>query len=67
MSASISTARKNSSTELTIVGTLEEVYEEIKRVFREYHPDGYGTQVEKIRYSGRDNYEARIWHANSAG
>lgn len=65
MSAAISHERKNSSTDTTVVGTLDEVFEAIKRLFTEYHPYGYGTSVSAIRHAGSDLYEARINRANS--
>lgn len=65
MSAAISQAKKLASTETTIVGTLPDVFAEIERMFRDYHPYGYGTSVKMIRHAGADQYEARVERANS--
>lgn len=65
--AEIKTERKNSSTEVTVTGTLIEVFEAIQSEFINYDPRGYGTSVQTIHmdgYSG-DRFMARISRMNS--
>lgn len=57
--------RSSSAVETTVVGSLDEVFEEIRTILRDYHPAGYGTLVQRIHYDGMGNYEARIWRATS--
>lgn len=54
------------ATEYRITGDLSAVFQAISAVFRQYHPQGYGTMVHTISttdYSG--NYVARMSRSNS--
>lgn len=46
-----------------ITGTIEQVNEEIERLFEYYHPAGYGTMVERKGTNKNGSHYAIVWRS----
>jgi hypothetical protein len=65
VTARIETMTGCSNTEYRITGPLEAVFKEIRSLFVNYHPFGYGTHVHGISMEGEDKFVARVSRMNS--
>lgn len=65
MSADVLPISRLSSTEYNIRGPLEDILEQIQRIFAQYPPQGYGTRVTAINHELGDTFAAKISRSNS--
>ena len=61
----IDAERSGSATTYKIVGELKPVLEAIAKLIDEYHPLGYGTQVQKLFMDTPGTFVAQMWRRNS--